>query len=192
MDRNRFGGPLAAGIEQEIRDLYAQEAAGLLRHAAGVAGNRETAQDAVQEAFLRFFIARTAGQDIRSPRAWLFRVLRNEVLDRKKAGSRNEIGLESVMNSPGPGYDPEAAYGRVEALRRTLGTALTPREVECVQLRSTGLRYDEIAGVLKLRSGTVGALLARAHKKIRAAAGSADRRGGELSLKIATGKRYAS
>ena len=192
MDRSQFGGPLAAGIEQEIRDLHAKEAAGLLRHAASVAGNSETAQDAVQEAFLRFFIARTAGQEIRNPRAWLFRVLRNHVLDQKKAGSRNEIGLESVMNSPGLGYDPEAAYGRVEALRRTLRTALTPREVECVQLRSTGLRYDEIAGVLKLRSGTVGALLARAHKKIRAAAGSSDRRSGELHLKIATGKRYAS
>jgi len=190
MDRNQLGGPLAAGIEQEIRDLYATEAAGLLRHAASAAGNVETAQDAVQEAFLRFFIARTAGQEIRNPRAWLFRVLHNRVLDLRKAGSRNEIGLESVMNSPGPGCDPEVAYGRVEALRRTLRTALTPREVECVQLRSTGLRYDEIAGVLKLQSGTVGALLTRAHKKIRAAAG--DGRSGELTLKVATGKRYAS
>jgi RNA polymerase sigma factor (sigma-70 family) len=190
MDRNQLGGPLAAGIEQEIRDLYATEAAGLLRHAASAAGNVETAQDAVQEAFLRFFIARTAGQEIRNPRAWLFRVLHNRVLDLRKAASRNEIGLESVMNSPGPGCDPEVAYGRVEALRRTLRTALTPREVECVQLRSTGLRYDEIAGVLKLQSGTVGALLTRAHKKIRAAAG--DHNSGKLTLKVATGKRYAS
>jgi len=125
MDRNQLGSPLAADIEQEIRDLYATEAAGLLRHAASAAGNGEAAQDAVQEAFLRFFIARTAGQEIRNPRAWLFRVLRNHVLDQKKLGSRHEIGLESVMNSPGPGYDPEAAYGRVEALRATLRTGLT-------------------------------------------------------------------
>ena len=192
MDRNQLASPLAAGIEQEIRDLYATEAAGLLRHAASAAGNGEAAQDAVQEAFLRFFVARTAGQEIRNPRAWLFRVLRNHVLDQKKAGSRHEIGLESVMNSPGPGCDPEAAYGRVEALRATLRTGLTPREVECVELRSAGLRYDEIAGVLKLQSGTVGALLTRAHKKIRAAAGVSDRRNGELTLKVATGKRYAS
>src|SRR5271157_4489563 len=178
MNRSQFGGPLPAGIEREIGDLYAREAAGMLRYGLSVARNSETAQDAVQEAFLRFFIARTAGQEIRNPRAWLFRVLRNHVLDQKKARSRNEIGLESVMNSPGPGYDPEVAYGRVEALRRTLRTALTPREVECVRLRSTGLRYDEIAGVLKLQSGTVGALLTRAHKKIRAAAGSSDQKSG--------------
>ncbi len=192
MDRSQFGDPVTAGIEQEIRELYAKEAAGMLRHAVSVAGNSETAQDAVQEAFLRFFVARTGGQRIRNPRAWLFRVLRNHVLDQKKSSAWNQSGLEALMNSPGPGYDPEAAYGRIEALRRTLGTTLTPREVECVRLRSAGLRYDEIAGVLKLHSGTVGALLTRAHKKIRAAAGAVAQRSGEPILKIATGKRYAS
>jgi RNA polymerase sigma-70 factor (ECF subfamily) len=193
MDRSRSGGPVTAGIEQEIRDLYSLEAAVMLRHAVNVAGNCETAQDAVQEAFLRFFIARTAGQEIRNPKAWLFRVLRNHVLDQKKAGSRNEVSLESLANSPGPGRDPEAAYGRVEALSRTLKMALTPREIECVRLRSAGLRYEEIAGVLKMHSGTVGALLTRAHKKMRAAATTAaDPGGGELTLRVATGKRYAS
>jgi RNA polymerase sigma-70 factor (ECF subfamily) len=192
MDRNQLGGPLAAGIEQEIRDLYATEASALLRHAAALARNGDAAQDAVQEAFLRFFVARTAGQEIRNPRGWLFRVLHNHVLDQKKAASRNEVGLEAVMNSPGPGRDPEVAYRRVEALRTMLRTALTPREVECVRLRSTGLRYDEIAGVLRLQSGTVGALLTRAHKKIRAAAAAPKGTTGELRLKVATGKRYAS
>ena len=66
MGRSQFGDPVTAGIEQEIRELYADEAAGMLRHAVSVAGNSETAQDAVQEAFLRFFIARTAGQRIQT------------------------------------------------------------------------------------------------------------------------------
>ncbi len=190
MDRSRFSGPLTPRVEQEVRDLYLSEAAGLLRLAVSVSGSTEAAQDAVQEAFLRFFVARTAGQDIRNPKAWLFRVLRNHLLDQKKAGSHREVGLESLMNAPGPGRDPEAAYGRTEALRSALRASLTPREIECVELRNSGLRYDEIATVLKLQSGTVGALLTRAHKKIRAAA--VDDRGGELILKIATRKRYAS
>jgi RNA polymerase sigma-70 factor, ECF subfamily len=192
MIRSQFGGPLAAGIEREIGDLYAREAAGLLRYALSVAGDKESAQDAVQEAFLRFFVVRTAGQQIANPTAWLFRVLRNHLLDQRKAASRNEIGLESLRNAPGHGHDPEAAYGRAEALRQTLATALTPREAECVRLRGAGLRYDEIAGALKVQSGTVGALLTRAHKKIRAAAVSASPAAGEIRLKIATGKRYAS
>jgi RNA polymerase sigma factor (sigma-70 family) len=192
MNRSQFGGPLPAGIEREIGDLYATEAAGMLRYALSVAGNNETAQDGVQEAFLRFFVVRTAGQEIRNPTAWLFRVLRNHVLDQLKAGARNQVGLESLVNSPGHGSDPEVAYGRVEALRNTLETALTPREAECVRLRSAGLRYGEIAAALKVQPGTVAALLARAHKRIRQAAAPASPASGELGLKIATGKRYAS
>jgi len=94
MNRSQFGGPLPAGIEREIGDLYATEAAGMLRYALSVAGNNETAQDGVQEAFLRFFVVRTAGQEIRNPTAWLFRVLRNHVLDQLKAGARNQVGLD--------------------------------------------------------------------------------------------------
>ena len=36
-----------------------------------------------------------------------------------------------------------------------------------MQLRLEGLGYEEIADVLQIRSGTVGALLARGLKKIR-------------------------
>jgi predicted DNA-binding protein (UPF0251 family) len=49
---------------------------------------------------------------------------------------------------------------------------LSPREMECVRLRTEDLRYEEIARVLGLQTGTVGALLARAHGKIRKAVGA--------------------
>jgi DNA-directed RNA polymerase specialized sigma24 family protein len=77
-------------------------------------------------------------------------------------------------------------------LKAKLYPDLSPREIECVRLRAEGLRYEEIAGVLGLQSGTVGALLARAHKKIRQAAKDPGRKPGELSLRISTGNRYAS
>jgi DNA-binding CsgD family transcriptional regulator len=44
---------------------------------------------------------------------------------------------------------------------------LSPRELECFRLRAEGLRYQEIAEVMVLRAGTVGALLARVQRKIR-------------------------
>src|SRR5450432_1466571 len=89
MDRSPGSPPPTAGIEQEIVDLYEKEAGGLLRYSGALADNRETAHDALQEAFFRFFLCRSAGQQIRSPKGWLFRVARNYVLDQKKAGSRN-------------------------------------------------------------------------------------------------------
>jgi RNA polymerase sigma factor (sigma-70 family) len=166
MDPSESGEPLATGIEREIHDIYAKEAPSMLRYAFAVAGTREAAQDAVQEAFLRFFVVRSAGQEIRCPKAWLFRVLHNHALDQKRAGSRHEIGLDSLRNTPGPGHDPEAHYSRSELLKAKLYPDLSPREIECVRLRAEGLRYEEIAGVLGLQSGTVGALLARAHPQL--------------------------
>jgi RNA polymerase sigma-70 factor (ECF subfamily) len=191
MERGESLDPVPSGIEEEIRSLYETDASGMLRYALSVAGNVEAAQDAVQEVFLRFFVARTAGQQIRHPKAWMFRVLRNHILDQMKAGAHHEIALESLRNAPGLGPDPESDYRRHEVLRRALRSSLSPREIECVQLRAEGLRYDEIAGALNLRSGTVGALLTRAHKKIRQATEAASHKG-DIRLELASGKHYAS
>ena len=127
MERGPGSPPSAGGIEQEIADLYEKEAGGILRYAGVVAGNIETAHDALQEAFFRFFLCRTAGQQIRSPKAWLFRVARNYVLDQKKAGARHEVGIDSLLNVPGPAH-PEAVSRVSELLQGLLQVGLSPRE----------------------------------------------------------------
>jgi RNA polymerase sigma-70 factor (ECF subfamily) len=192
MNPDGSGVPAAAGIIEEICALYEKDAPGMLRYAARIARSHEAAQDAVQEVFLRLFVARTAGQQIRQPRAWLYRVLHNHLLDRGRAGSQHEIGLDSLRNTPGPGHNPETEYVRTEALEKALGSALSPREIQCVRLRAEGLQYEEIAEVLNLRVGTVGALLARAHKKMREAADAAGYQSGDFSVPVAAGKPYAS
>src|ERR1035438_1541227 len=108
MDRSSATSPPAAAIEQEIVDLYEKEAGGLLRYASALAANRETARDALQEAFFRFFLCRSAGQQIRSPKGWLFRVAHNYVLDQKKAGTRVEVGVEWLLNVPSPALHTKA------------------------------------------------------------------------------------
>ena len=154
-------------IEQEVVLLYRENAAGLFRYGIVLAKNREAAQDAVQEAFLRYFVARSERQPVERPKAWLFRVVRNYLLDALKASSaRTEVGLDAVGRWADTRPDPESEYRFAEMSRR-LWELLSPRELECFRLRAEGLRYDEIAAVLSLRSGTVGALLARAQKKMR-------------------------
>ncbi len=191
MERGPGSPPPAGGIEQEIADLYEREAAGILRYAGVVANNKETAHDALQEAFFRFFLCRTAGQQIRSPKAWLFRVARNYVLDQKRAGARHEVGIESLLNVPGPAQG-EAASRVSEILQGLLQIGLSPREIECVRLRTEDLRYEEIASVLGLQAGTVGALLTRAHGKIRKAVGDRDDKDCDFAQPVAREKRYAS
>jgi len=205
MERTQGSAPAAAALEQEIAQLYESEAPGMLRYAATVAGNAETAQDALQEAFFRFFIARSAGRQFQSPKSWLFRVARNYIVDRKRSFLRFEIGIESAVNVPSP--VPHAGAGMTctgitstGLLQRAAQIGLSAREVDCFRLRSQGLRYEDIAGVLGLRSGTVGALLARAHGKIRQALGEEGRKNRDfalpvappVALPVALEKRYAS
>jgi RNA polymerase sigma factor (sigma-70 family) len=190
MDRIPGSPPLTVGIEQEIADLYEREAGGILRYAGALADNLEMAHDALQEAFFRFFLCRSAGQRIRSPKGWLFRVARNYVLDQKKRASRNEVGMDSLLDFPGPAHHPEESGS--DLFEGLLHIGLSPREIECVRLRTEDLRYEEIAGVLGLRAGTVGALLARAHGKIRRAVSERAHKNGGFAHAVAGERRYAS
>ncbi len=162
------GGAGLQDLAQEVARLHRELAPALYRYAAILVRNRESARDALQDLFLRYFVARSEGRQIDNARAWLFCVLRNCLLDRLKCSSGSEVALEEIPAPPDGHDDPEAVYRGYELSRR-LTAVLAPRELECVRLRSEGLRYGEIAQVLAIRPGTVGALLARAQKKIRQA-----------------------
>ena len=181
--------PASGNLEQEVAELYARQAAGLTRYAATLAQDRDAARDAVQEAFFRYFLCRSAGQAIVSSKAWLFRVVRNYVFDQRKAASRNTEDLESLRNLTSP-ETAAVTGGLADLLDGLPRIGLSPREIECLRLRMEDLRYQEIAGVMGLEAGTVGALLARAHNKIRKAV-NAD--AGRAFTGTLTGeKRYAS
>ena len=65
-----------------------------------------------------------------------------------------------------PERDQEALVSRQERALE-IQKKLTCRELECLRLRAEGLSYAEIGSVLGIRCGTVGALLARLHDKLR-------------------------
>ncbi len=159
--------PSAAQIETEIIQLMKDCGTDLARYARAMTRERALVQDGVQEAFLRYFIARTGGQHIKNSRAWLFRVLRNYLLDcRRRAGFVSGVDLDSAMDVKDHRQDIATGYEQNESFRYALST-LSPRERECMRLRLEGFGYEEIAYVLRIRPGTVASLLARGLKKIR-------------------------
>jgi RNA polymerase sigma-70 factor (ECF subfamily) len=144
-----------------------RHANGLLRYACGKTGNSEVAQEGLQEAFLRYYVAWICGREILSPRAWLFEVLRNYMFDRSRASSvSREVAGEPMEHVPGDRQDPQERVERLQMVR-ALEESLTGRELQCLRLRTEGLSYEEIGAAMQVRSGTVGALLARVHNKIR-------------------------
>jgi len=171
MDQPQPGNDSSAGVELEVQRLHSENAEGMLRYGLSYCGSLETAQDAVQETFLEYFVARSSGRRIEDPKIWLYRVLRTQLRATEASGNkRAEVGLDATLPSadPLPGQDNVA--GEMDSLWSALKTSLAPRELECLKLRTQGLRYIEIAEVLGLRCGTVGALLVRAHKKLRSLA----------------------
>jgi RNA polymerase sigma-70 factor (ECF subfamily) len=158
---------LTDGLESEVAGLYELHATVLLRYARCKAGSEETAREGLQEAFLRYFIERSYGREIVNPKAWLFEVLRNYISDRASAlSARREIPAEHLDRVPDLRQNP---YLRVEGLQiaEELAATLSNRELECLRLRTEGFSYGEIGAAMQVRTGTVGAMLARAYEKIR-------------------------
>lgn len=162
-----MAGPHA--VEDEVAAAYEAHADGLYRYAASLTHDAEDAKDALQEVFLRYFLERNCGGCIDSPRAWLYRVLRNYLFDRlEQAARRHEVRGSDWDQFAAKGDDPEIRCHRAQAAAQ-IRAVLTDRELNCLLLRAEGLSYLEIADVLNLRTGTVGVYLARAQRKLRGA-----------------------
>lgn len=154
-------------LNTEVAALYGEYASELIRYAVSMLRSPEAAGDAVQETFLRYFVERSYGRLVDNPRAWLYRVLRNHILDRLDAASvRREVAPGNAFDMPDRGDGPEAQVWHGQMARR-LVSALSPRETECLRLRADGSSYEEIAETLGVQCGTVSALLTRVYKKLR-------------------------
>jgi len=158
---------LKAAMEKEITRLHELHYAELLRYASGITNCEAAAADAVQEAFLRYFIERSYGREIRNPRAWLYQVLRNYLSDRfHSEAAKPEVAVEHLDQIVGVSQDPETLMQDGEAAQ-TIAANLSRRELECLRLRTEGLSYGEIGAAMEVRQGTVSAMLTRAEDKLR-------------------------
>ncbi len=158
---------LSGALEQEVAALYEEHAARLLQYAGTLTRNQDMGRDAVQEVFLRYFAERRYGNRVENPRAWLYRVLHNHLLDRlARAALKYEVSAEGADQVPDGRVDAEMLLQQSETAQE-IASRLTPRELDCLRLRAEGFSYQEIAGVLGVRLGTVGALLPRVYSKLR-------------------------
>jgi RNA polymerase sigma-70 factor (ECF subfamily) len=133
--------------------------------------NAETAQDIMQEAFLRLWKQRRDGTRILNPRAWLLRVARNLAEDHaKSAFSRNGTQPPQTMNGvQGKGRPPlerleqQETFAQVRAILRQMPEA----DREILTLRYA-LDYDseEIAEVLAIQVTAVHMRLSRARQRL--------------------------
>ena len=157
--------------------LYRAHGAELLRFAWHRLGRLEDAEDAVQATFLSAHRVLAEGEQIREPRAWLFRILRNECLTRiamtKRRGPHEP--LEEWHADPRASV-AEASESRDEfdVAVALLGTLPTQQREALVLREWLGLSAIETASILESTPQGVDALVYRARKSLVGVADVAD------------------
>ncbi|GIW83611.1 MAG: RNA polymerase sigma factor [Thermogemmata sp.] len=153
------------GLFQKVRDE-------LLSTLMYLLGNRDDAQDAAQEAFLKCWRNRHQVHEIRDLRAWVFRVALNTAKDYQRSAWHRKtrpLPEDEVML---PGYADWAGQHvedqeTLERLRRAI-THLRPEEKEVFLLRQNGeLTYEQIAEIRNVPVGTVKTQMRSALMKLR-------------------------
>jgi RNA polymerase sigma-70 factor (ECF subfamily) len=148
-----FRNPMA--VKPTLRQVFENEESPLLRYAYGLVGQRETAEDLVQEAFLKLH---AHWDDVENPRAWLFRAIRNLALNHIRDHKREtplDNGHEWHSDSP----DPEQTLGRLEAVGtlQLLISQLDPDARQLIALKyHENLKYEQISQRTGLSVSNVG------------------------------------
>jgi RNA polymerase sigma factor (sigma-70 family) len=149
--------PLHDPMEEKptLRAVFDAEESPLLRFAYSLVGQRETAEDLVQDAFIRLH---THWEEVANPRAWLFRSIRNLALNHLR-DHRRESPLDPSVDPPDSSPNPDQTLGKLEAIGtlQLLIAELPPEERQLIRLKyHQDLRYEQISTQTGLSIGNVG------------------------------------
>jgi RNA polymerase sigma-70 factor, ECF subfamily len=146
-----------------------------LREARRILGNRDDAEEAVQEAFVRAWRKRSACRTPAAPLPWLVQITRNEAMRLAARRSRRQA-------SEVPGAEPDAvpAASAETPLEQALTSVATEQALSALgedERRLLRLRYEEdltqgqVAAALGVPEGTVKVRLHRVRARLRGVAG---------------------
>jgi RNA polymerase sigma factor (sigma-70 family) len=163
------------GHERAFEVLVGRYRRPLMRYCARLGLSHDRAEDVLQQALLRAWLALRRGAQVREPRAWLFGIVRNTTLDALCEPCANrERAVELTGEEEQAVELAERVDGRL-ALEETLANmaALPEMQRDALLLSAVdGRSYDEVARTLGISEGAVRGLLHRARCTLRAAAGA--------------------
>lgn len=173
---------------RSIAELFLALESPLLRYALGLTDQRALAEEWVQDAFMRL---QAQFDQVRQPRAWLYRTVHNLALNHQRRarrlvpldltpsplngervgvrGEKPEVLATSEPSDPQPLPDEQIARAEALGLVRLALEALDARSRELIRLKfEEDLSYKEMSARTGLTVGHVGYLLHHALKTIAA------------------------
>lgn len=158
-----------------VRDLIDSHYESLYRYAVRLSGSAADAEDLTQETFGKVLTRLGQLRDADRAKPWLFRILRNEYLHRRRDEKRAQVlPLDTVGEPPaaaaedGLEVDPAELQAALAELDETFRTPL-------ILFYFEDFSYRDIADQMELPIGTVMSRLARAKGYLRAKLFSPDR-----------------
>ena len=145
-----------------------------MRVALGMMGNREDAQDALQEAFIKVYRNLAKFDMKRAFGPWFYQILRNQCRDMlrsRQSRGRHEVQDERLEFRPaGNRYSPERMRERsaaTELLWEGLNRIGDEHREILVLKELQNFRYNEIAEILDIPEGTVASRLFHARRALK-------------------------
>lgn len=161
------------GNETSFATLYSKYVDVLFSYGVGLGYEREIIKDAIQDVFLKLLNHKFAGSEITNLKFYLFRSLKNRLIDLHKNRINNE-GLDncefdfsikvSILDDIIEAENKKILEQRINKLL----DSLTSRQREAIVLRYVHeLEYDEIASLLDMTPKASRKLVSRAMDRMR-------------------------
>jgi RNA polymerase sigma-70 factor (ECF subfamily) len=162
----------AAGSREAFDELVRRYRRPVYSLVRALTGGDDDAEDLVQDVFVRAFRAVHRFRGDSAFKSWLYRIAVNVVhthLQRRRtrdafAGPRT---IDAASSDVADGDNLEEAMVRRQAIERALASLPEQLRVLVVLRDVQGLKYDEIAKIVKSPRGTVESRLFRARQQLR-------------------------
>ena len=141
----------------------------LRRYALALADNREEADELVQDALERALRFLEKWREGDNPRKWLFTIMHNLFIDRKRAIARRSVEVQMEDAGQIADRNDHPANSTIDhiALQKALAQ-LSPEHREVVLLVGLeGFSYRETAELLDIRIGTLMSRLSRGRERLK-------------------------
>jgi RNA polymerase sigma-70 factor (ECF subfamily) len=154
--------------DREFKDCLASAIPHLRAFGRSLCGNRDTADDLVQETMLKAWAARGRFEAGTNFKAWTFTILRNlyfsQVRRRRFVGEWDELAADRLLAAP-------ASQDKVIELRdlmRALQQLPAHQREALILVGAGGLSYEETAEITGVAVGTIKSRVARARAALEA------------------------
>ncbi len=147
--------------------LVAEHGSALYRIAYRMIGDRQEAEDIVQETYRSAWTSRRGYQSGHSQRAWLASILRRRVVDRwRRHRMPTPLGGDFTVDVEVEGADP-TAQGFTDEMQHALNRLPMELRESLLLVVVAELTHQEVADVLKVPLGTVLSRVSRARTRLR-------------------------